>query len=152
MLSNRKWVTWGIEPITFHYIAPFPNSCDCNLRYCNSNTGATLISSRLTANQESTSSALWVERNPTWVHPLRKRPLSPGQDRTSAWMPSLVTWSHQEMLSCSNRGQPSLAGGEWWATHTITHSIALSHEVTKWPFSPESFEWQVSDWGTGGEV
>lgn len=49
----------------------------------------------------------------TCVHPLRKRPLSPGQERTSAWMPSLVTWSHQEMLSCSSRGQPSLPGGQF---------------------------------------
>lgn len=21
-----------------------------------------------------------------------------------------------------------------------------------WPYTPESFEWQVGDWGTGGEV
>lgn len=44
----------------------------------------------------------------TCVQPFRNKALSPPQPLTSAWMPSLVTWSHQEMFNCSNSGHPSL--------------------------------------------
>ena len=44
----------------------------------------------------------------TCVQPFRNRALSPPQPLTSAWMPSFVTWSHQEIFSCSSSGHPSL--------------------------------------------
>uniref|UniRef100_A0A2D4F8V1 Uncharacterized protein n=1 Tax=Micrurus corallinus TaxID=54390 RepID=A0A2D4F8V1_MICCO len=42
------------------------------------------------------------------VQPLRNRAFSPPQPLTKFWMPSFVTWSHHEILSCSSRGHPSL--------------------------------------------
>lgn len=53
----------------------------------------------------SFASTTW---NITCVQPFRNKALSPPQPLTSAWMPSLVTWSHQEMFNCSNSGHPSL--------------------------------------------
>lgn len=47
-------------------------------------------------------------RSITCVQPFKNKALRPPQPLTSAWMPSLVTWSHQEMFNCSNSGQPSL--------------------------------------------
>lgn len=44
----------------------------------------------------------------TCVQPFKNKALRPPQPLTSAWMPSLVTWSHQEMFNCSNSGHPSL--------------------------------------------
>lgn len=54
---------------------------------------------------------LWLAgapRSRTCVQPFRNRALSPPQPRTRAWMPSFVTWSHQEIFSCSSSGHPSL--------------------------------------------
>lgn len=42
------------------------------------------------------------------VQPFKNKAFRPPQPLTSAWMPSLVTWSHQEMFNCSNSGHPSL--------------------------------------------
>lgn len=42
------------------------------------------------------------------MQPFKNKALRPPQPLTSAWMPSLVTWSHQEMFNCSNSGHPSL--------------------------------------------
>lgn len=47
-------------------------------------------------------------RSITCVQPFKNKALRPPQPLTSAWMPSLVTWSHQEMFNCSNSGHPSL--------------------------------------------
>lgn len=48
------------------------------------------------------------------VQPFRDNALRPPQPLTNAWTPSLVTWSHQEMLSCSSSGQPSLSAFRDW--------------------------------------
>lgn len=61
-----------------------------------------------------TSSGQWAPMcfnasSSSCVHPFRKRAFSPPQPLTSAWIPSLVTWSHQEMFSCSSSGHPSLS-------------------------------------------
>ena len=44
----------------------------------------------------------------TCVQPFKNKALRPPQPLTRAWIPSLVTWSHQEMFNCSNSGHPSL--------------------------------------------
>lgn len=55
---------------------------------------------------KAAAAAIYASR--TCVQPFRNSARSPPQPRTRAWTPSLVTWSHQEMFSCSSSGHPSL--------------------------------------------